>query len=118
MFAAYLIMLREGIEAALIVGIVASYLKQSRRAQWLPMVWVGVGAAFALCLAVGLALVSANRDFPQRQQELFEGLVALLATAILTSMVFWMKKAARSIKTQLHDSIDNALRPATVRAWR
>ena len=54
MFAAYLIMLREGIEAALIVGIVASYLKQSGRAQWLPMVWVGVGAAVAVCLAVGL----------------------------------------------------------------
>ena len=111
MFAAYLIMLREGIEAALIVGIVASYLKQSGRAQWLPMVWVGIGAAVAVCLAVGVALVSANREFPQREQELFEGLVALLATAILTSMVFWMKKAARSIKAQLHDSIDNALRP-------
>jgi high-affinity iron transporter len=111
MFAAYLIMLREGIEAALIVGIVASYLKQSGRAQWLPMVWVGVGAAVAVCLAVGFALLSANKEFPQREQELFEGLVAVLATAILTSMVFWMKKAARSIKAQLHDSIDNALRP-------
>lgn len=111
MFAAYLIMLREGVEAALIVGIVASYLKQSGRPQWLPMVWVGVGAAVAVCLAVGFALVSANREFPQREQELFEGLVALLATAILTSMVFWMKKAARSIKAQLHNSIDNALRP-------
>jgi high-affinity iron transporter len=111
MFAAYLIMLREGVEAALIVGIVASYLKQSGRAQWLPMVWVGVGAAVAVCLAVGFALVSANKEFPQREQELFEGLVAVLATVILTSMVFWMKKAARSIKAQLHDSIDNALRP-------
>ena len=111
MFAAYLIMLREGIEAALIVGIVASYLRQSGRTQWLPMVWVGVGAACVVCVAVGLALVGANREFPQRQQELFEGLVALLATAILTSMVLWMKKAARSIKAELHDSIDNALRP-------
>src|SRR5580692_10580946 len=111
MFAAYLIMLREGIEAALIVGIVASYLRQSGRTRWLPMVWVGVGAAVAVCLVVGFALISANREFPQREQELFEGLVALLATAILTSMVFWMKKAARSIKAQLHDSIDNALRP-------
>jgi high-affinity iron transporter len=46
MFAAYLIMLREGIEAALIVGIVASYLRQSGRTRWLPMVWVGVGAAW------------------------------------------------------------------------
>ena len=111
MVAAYLIMLREGVEAALIVGIVASYLKQSGRARWLPLAWVGVGAAVAVCLAVGFALVSANREFPQREQELFEGLVALLATTILTSMVFWMKKAARSIKAQLHDSIDAALRP-------
>ena len=118
MFAAYLIMLREGIEAALIVGIVASYLRQSGRTRWLPVVWVGVGAAVAVCLAVGFALISANREFPQREQELFEGLVALLATAILTSMVFWMKKAARSIKAQLHDSIDNAFVRATARALR
>jgi len=117
MFAAYLIMLREGIEAALIVGIVASYLKQSGRARWLPMVWVGTGAPVAVCLAVGFALVRANREFPQREQELFEGLVALMATAILTSMVFWMRKAARSIKAQLHDSIDNALRPGDRQGW-
>jgi len=117
MFAAYLIMLREGIEAALIVGIVASYLKQSGRAQWLPMVWVGTGAAVAVCLAVGFALVRANSEFPQREQELFEGMVALMATAILTSMVFWMRKAARSIKVQLHDSIDNALRPGDRQGW-
>ena len=111
MFAAYLIMLREGVEAALIVGIVASYLKQSGRAQWLPLVWAGVGAAVAVCLAVGFALISADREFPQREQELFEGLVAVLAVAVLTSMVFWMKRAARSIKAHLHHSIDNALRP-------
>ena len=73
MFAAYLIMLREGIEAALIVGIVASYLKQSGRTRWLPMVWVGVGAAVAVCLAVGLVLVSANREFPQRAAGAFRG---------------------------------------------
>jgi high-affinity iron transporter len=108
---AYLIMLREGIEATLIVGIVAGYLKQSGRAHWMPGVWLGVALACALCLAVGVALVSLDAEFPQRQQELFEGLVGVLATIILTSMVFWMKKAARSIKAQLHDSIDSALRP-------
>jgi len=118
MFAAYLIMLREGIEAALIVGIVASYLKQSGRAQWLPMVWVGVGAAVAVCIVVGLILVSANREFPQREQELFEGLVALLATAILTSMVLWMKKAARSIKARCTIRSTTLCVRATARAWR
>ena len=111
MLVAYLIMLREGIEAALIVGIVASYLAQTGRTQWLPMVWLGVGIACALCLALGFALKAASAEFPQRQQELFEGVVALLASCILTSMVFWMKKAARSIKGQLHDSIESALRP-------
>ena len=105
-------MLREGIEAALIVGIVASYLKQSGRAQWLPMVWLGVGAGRARSVSPSASRSSGGqRRIPAAQQELFEGLVALLATAILTSMVFWMKKAARSIKAQLHDSIDNALRP-------
>jgi len=108
---AYLIMLREGIEAALIVGIVAGYLKQTGRTGWLPWVWFGVALAAGLCLVVGLALESLDAEFPQRQQELFEGFVGLLATVILTSMVFWMKKAARSIKAQIHDSVDNALRP-------
>ena len=111
MLVAYLIMLREGIEAALIVGIIASYLLQSGRAQWMKMVWLGVVLASMLCLAVGFALQAASAEFPQKQQEMFEGVVAVLATVILTSMVFWMRKAARSIKGQLRDSVDNALRP-------
>jgi high-affinity iron transporter len=107
---AFLIMLREGIEAALIVGIVAGYLKLTGRGAWMPMVWLGIVLAAALCLVIGLVLNATSAEFPQKQQELFEGIVALIATAILTSMVFWMKKAARSIKEQLHDSIDAALR--------
>ena len=92
----------------MIVGIVAGYLRQTGRSQWMPGVWVGVALACVLCLALGIALDHVNAEFPQRQQELFEGLVGLLATVILTSMVFWMHKAARSIKAQLHDSIDAA----------
>jgi high-affinity iron transporter len=103
-------MLREGIEAALIVGVVAGYLKQTGRAQWMPGVWLGVGLACVLCLALGIAIDALNGEFPQRQQELFEGGVGLLATIVLTSMVFWMKKAARSIKREIHESIDAALR--------
>lgn len=106
----FLIMMREGIEAALIVGLVASYLKQAGQPQWLPAVWVGAGLAALLCLALGVMLDRASAQFPQREQELFEALVGFAAVGILTSMVFWMKKAAHSIKAQLHDSIDAALR--------
>jgi high-affinity iron transporter len=108
---AFLIMLREGIEAALIVGIIAGYLKQTGREDRLPAVWIGVAIAVLLCTALGIALEMAGAEFPQKMQELFEGCVALLATGILASMVFWMAKAARSIKAQLHDSIDAATRP-------
>jgi high-affinity iron transporter len=102
-------MLREGIEAALIVGIIAGYLKQTGRERALPGVWLGVGLACLLCLALAMALHAGGGEFPQRAQELFEGSVALLATAMLLSMVLWMGKAARSIKTQLREQVDVAL---------
>jgi len=110
MLVPFLIMMREGIEAALIVGIVASYLKQTGRQQWMVAVWIGVVAACILCLGIGILLNLGSAEFPQREQEMFEAAVGLIAVCILTSMVFWMKKAARSIKAQLHDSIDAALR--------
>ena len=109
MLVAYLIMLREGIEAALIVGIVAGYLKQTGRARFMPGVWIGVVLAIAICLALGVGLTATGAEFPQRQQETFEGAVALIAVGVLTSMVFWMKRAARSIKAELHDAVDAAL---------
>jgi FTR1 family protein len=108
MLVPFLIMLREGMEAALIVGIVASYLRQSGRSRWLPAVWAGVVLAAALCLALGIALDLASTEFPQRQQELFEGIVGLIAVVILTSMVFWMRKAARTIGAELRSSVDAA----------
>jgi high-affinity iron transporter len=106
MLVAFLIMLREGIEAALIVGIIGGYLAQTGRRQYIAAVWVGVGIAVALCVTVGVGLHLASAEFPQKQQELFESGVALVAASILTSMVFWMKSAARSIKAQLHDKVD------------
>ena len=105
----FLIMLREGIEAALIVGIVASYLKQSGRGALMPAVWVGVLLAAALSLFAGAGLQLLAAEFPQKQQVLFEGVVGLIAVVMLTSMVFWMRKAARSIKGELQASIDSAL---------
>jgi high-affinity iron transporter len=109
MLAPFLIMLREGMEAALIVGIVAGYLHQTGRRRWLPMVWAGVALAVALCLALGVVMNLVAAEFPQKQQEMFEGTVGLIAVVILTSMVFWMRKAARSIGAELRRSVDAAL---------
>ena len=102
-------MLREGIEAALIVGIIASYLQQTGRGQWMPAVWIGVFLAAALALLVGGGLELVSAEFPQKQQELFEAVIGFVAVAILSSMVFWMRKVARSIKHSLHESLEHAL---------
>lgn len=117
MLVPFLVMLREGIEAALIVGIVASYLHHAERKDLMPAIWVGVLLASALSLFAGAGLQLAAAEFPQKQQELFEGVVGVIAVSLLTSMVFWMRKAARSIKGELHASIDRALAREGGPAW-
>ncbi|MBV2143152.1 FTR1 family protein [Falsochrobactrum sp. TDYN1] len=106
MLVPFLIMFREGVEAALIVGIIASYLHQTGRSAWMPVIWIGVLLALAMSLAVGTVLQLLSAEFPQKAQELFEAVIGLIAVFVLTSMVFWMRKAARSIKSELHHSID------------
>lgn len=117
MIAAFLIMLREGLEAALITGIVATYLTQTGRSAWLPAVWVGVFLAIALALFVGAGLQLASTSFPQKLQELFEAAVRAVAVGVLVWMVFWMRRAARSIKAELHSSIDAALASSSGQGW-
>lgn len=109
MLVPFLIMLREGIEAALVVAIVATHLSRTghRDAMWL--VWTGVAIAGVLCSAVGAGLAYTASELPQRLQELFEAGVGIFAVVVLTWMVFWMRRAARSIKAELHDGIDRAL---------
>lgn len=115
--APFLIMLREGIEAALIVGIIAGYLKQTGRGAAMKQVWIGVGLAVLLCAGVAAVIVRGGHEYPQKQQELLEAIVALVAVAILTSMVFWMKKAGRTIKGELQRSIDRAFDQGGGRTW-
>lgn len=109
MLAPFLIMLREGLEAALIVGIIAGYLRQTGRGEWLPAVWIGIFLAIATALFAGAALQLASASFPQKAQELFEGLIGLVAAGVLVWMVFWMRRAARSIRGALHASVDEAI---------
>lgn len=117
MLAPFLIMLREGIEAALITGIVASYLRRTGRGDFMPAVWLGVLLAVAFSLFVGAALQFVSAEFPQKAQELFEAGVGLIAVVVLVSMVFWMRRAARSIKDELHGSIEAAFSSDDGRGW-
>ncbi|MEF9964265.1 MAG: iron uptake transporter permease EfeU [Comamonas sp.] len=117
MLVPFLIMLREGIEAALIVGIIASFLRHTGRARLMPAVWAGVFLALGLSLFVGAGLQWMAAEFPQKQQELFEGLVGFIAVGMLTGMVFWMRKASRSIKGELQASVDKALSTSGSASW-
>jgi len=117
MFVPFLIMLREGLEAALIVSLIASYLKRTQRSEWFGAMWVGVFVAVALCLGVGYFINETTGEFPQKEQELFEGIVAVIAVSILTYMVFWMRKVSRNVKAQLEDAVDNALEKGKGSGW-
>ena len=117
MFVPFLIMLREGLEAALIVSLIASYLKRTQRGRWIGVMWIGVILAAALCLGLGIFINETTGEFPQKEQELFEGLVAVVAVVILTWMVFWMRKVSRNVKQQLEQAVDNALQKGNNHGW-
>jgi high-affinity iron transporter len=108
MIVPFLIMLREGLEAALIIGIIAGYLARTGRNAFLPAIWIGVFLALAVAFAVGAALKLMSAEFPQKAQELFEASVALMAVVVLTSMVFWMRRASISIGGQLRGEVEAA----------
>ena len=101
MLSTFVIGLREGLEAALIVGIVAAFLRTNGRLDLLRWVWAGVGAAIVLCLGVGIALRTASQNLPYRQQEGLETVIALVAVVMVSYMVVWMRRHARSLKHDL-----------------
>ncbi len=117
MLVAFLIMLREGIEAALIVGIVAGFLKQSGYAHMMPKVWIGTVLAALMCLGLGLWIHNKTGEIPQKQQEFVVGALGLFAVAMLTYMVLWMKKASRGLKQSLQTSVSNALQRGSGHGW-
>lgn len=108
MLAAFLIMVREGLEAALIVVIIVAYLKKTNRLDLLRPMWIGVALAVLLCLTAGLALHIVNGELPQAKQELLESLVGFAAVIVLTWMIFWMRRAGQRIKGELEAKIDSA----------
>ena len=109
MLANFLIGLREGLEAALIVGMLVAYLVRSDRRELLPQVWIGVAIATAVSLGVGAALTFGPRGLPDRVEETIAGSLSVLAVGLITWMIFWMARTAKSLRHHLESSLDTAI---------
>lgn len=114
MLTTFVIALREGLEASLIVGIIAAFLRRSGRTDGLRAMWAGVALAVVLCVGVAVVLRVVDDELPHRAQEGLETVVALVAVAIVTYMVVWMTNHARDLRGQLHEQAAGALESGSV----
>ena len=109
MLANFLIGLREGLEASLVVSILIAYLVRTDHRDRIRWVVAGVGVAVALSLAFGAMLTFTSRAMTFEDRETFGGVVSIVAVALVTWMVYWMRRAARSIKGELEGKLSTAL---------
>ncbi|MGH2637538.1 MAG: iron uptake transporter permease EfeU [Actinomycetota bacterium] len=109
MLPTFVIGLREGLEASLIVGIIAAFLIQRGERQALRPMWAGVAVAIGLCTAVAVVLRLVGESLPFRQREFLEGVLSLVAVAGVTYMVVWMRRHSRELKRQLEGHAERAL---------
>jgi high-affinity iron transporter len=105
----FLIGLREGLEAALVVSILVAFLVRTDRRSVLPKVWLGVGIAVAVSAGVTLALALAQQQLTFEAQETFGGGLSIVAVGFVTWMIFWMRGAARSISAELRGRMEQAI---------
>ena len=109
MLSSLLITLREGLEAALIIGIILAYLAKTNERRGFKPVWLGTGLAVLVSLIAGAIIYAIAGEFSGRAEEIFEGTAMLLAVGVLTWMVFWMRKQAVNIRGELQAQIQTAL---------
>ncbi len=101
--------LREGVEAALIVSIILAYLAKTGNQRHFGKIWLGAGTAIALSVVIGLVLFNTVGGFEEPAEQIFEGFAMLTAAAVVTWMLFWMRRTAANIKGELQAGVDRAL---------
>ncbi len=104
-----LIGLREGLEASLVVSILIAFLVRTDRRAALPKVWLGVGIAVAISVGVTFVLTLTQQALTFEAQETFGGVLSIVAVGFVTWMIFWMRRAARSISGELRGRLEDAL---------
>jgi high-affinity iron transporter len=109
MIASYLLSLREGLEAALIVGVLLVTLKKLDRTNYQSSIWFGAGLAVILSLIIGLLINLVGASFEGRTEEIFEGITMILAAVILTWVILWMRKQAKVIDKKLEANVKDAI---------
>jgi high-affinity iron transporter len=109
MAGAFLVTLREGLEAALIISIILAYLARTGNRRYFVNIWVGAGAAVVVSLAAGAGLYWTVGNLSGRAEEIFEGIAMFIAVAVLTYMVVWMKRQAVNIKAHLEARVGSAV---------